>query len=179
MIAIRPARIEGDVAFIPLTRGNEAVIDAADVALTAGYRWFSHAGRHTVYASRNEKVGERRSMVLLHRVILSAPAGMLVDHIDGDGLNNRRSNLRLATAAENCRNQRLHKDSSSGLKGVSWHESANKWVAQIWANGKNNYLGVFSCPERAHAAYLEAAKKFHGNFAAHLGASKNIGGANL
>src|ERR1043165_3940616 len=87
----------------------------------------------------------------------------LVDHIDGNGLNNRRSNLRLATYAQSSMNRGRNIKNSSGYKGVDLKDG--KWRAEIQVSRKKVYLGRFSTPEEAYAAYCEAAKKYHGEFA--------------
>ena len=161
----RAIRIEGDVAYIKLTKGCEAVIDVADVPLVEGRNWYASSSKHTVYARRDEKLGDGRARISLHRIVIGAEPGVLVDHIDGNGLNNRRSNLRLATNAENMRNARGHLDSASGAKGVSWHKGAAKWRAAIMADRQEHYLGLFDTVESAHAAYCDAAKRLHGQFA--------------
>lgn len=89
----------------------------------------------------------------------------LIDHIDGNKSNNRISNLRAATKAENCRNKRIHANNTSGYKGVSWHKATGKWMASIMTNGKTVHLGVFSDPTEAHEAYTQAARDMHGEFA--------------
>jgi hypothetical protein len=93
------------------------------------------------------------------------PHGMDIDHINGDGLDNRWSNLRLATRAENIRNSRTKATNTSGFKGVSWHKRDRKWQAHIKINGRSKNLGLFEAPEDAHAAYVAAAQKYHGEFA--------------
>lgn len=92
------------------------------------------------------------------------PDGWL-DHIDGDGLNNRITNLRRATCAENARNRRRPRTNSSGLKGAVWHKKAGRWQAQLKLEGKAKYLGLFDTAEEAHAAYLSAANEFYKQFA--------------
>ena len=164
-IVIRPIRIEGNVAYIPLTQGYEAIIDAADVALVGGFNWHANAQSHTVYAVRFEQRGGKRAMVRLHRAILGAPVGMNGDHVDGDGLNNRRSNLRLATKTENNRNARRSVRNTSGFKGVSWDKPRRKWRADIKVSGRSKHVGYFDTPKAAHAAYCEAATRLHGEFA--------------
>jgi hypothetical protein len=84
-----------------------------------------------------------------------------LDHIDGDPSNNRLSNLREATHAENQQNRTRHADNTSGFMGVSWHDRDRKWHAQIRVAGKKRYLGSFDCPEQAHAAYLAAKAQHH------------------
>jgi hypothetical protein len=88
-----------------------------------------------------------------------------VDHINAVKDDNRFSNLREATCSQNMHNQGKRKHNTSGFKGVSYHKAARKWTAQIKVNWKCNYLGLFKTPEEAHAAYCEAAKKHHGEFA--------------
>jgi hypothetical protein len=107
----------------------------------------------------------RWSAARMHREIFGACDGQLVDHVDGDGLNNRRSNLRIATRAENNRNAAVRKDNTSGFKGVHWHKGDGRWQAQIRVAGKRIRLGAFDTPEAAHAAYCEAAARYHGAFA--------------
>lgn len=165
MKTLRPIRIDGYSAFIPLTKGYEAVVDAADVPLVGQYNWHAHGNRHWVYAYRNVKRGNKVTKIMLHRIIMRAPDGMMVDHADGDGLNNRRSNLRLATNSENQRNRRPCPASSSNLKGVTWHAGVSKWQAQIKLNGRSKYLGLFATQEAAHAAYSQAASELFGDFA--------------
>jgi hypothetical protein len=158
---------------IQLTQGYSTVIDAIDSDL-AGLRWGTHTEKYTCYARRNERVAGQRTRlipVMLHRVILARMLGRelvkgeMCDHIDGNGLNNTRSNLQLATIAENNHNARIRQDNTSNFKGVCWHKAAAKWTAQIQVNGKHKYLGLFATPEEAHEAYCKAAKELHGEFA--------------
>lgn len=88
---------------------------------------------------------------------------MHVDHINGDGLDNTRNNLRAVTPAENLRNQRLRKDNTSGFKGVSRHEG--RWRARVRVDGKYTHVGLFDSAEDAARAYDEAARNMHGIFA--------------
>ena len=163
--AVRTIRVEGDLAYVPLTRGYEAVIDAADVPLVEGRNWYAKQRTHTVYACRSQWSGGADVTVRMHRVIAAAPDGMDVDHIDGDGLNNRRSNLRHATRSENNCNRRAALKNASGLKGVSWNKANKKWLAQIRFHKQKKHLGYFNTPEEAHAAYCAAANVLHGEYA--------------
>jgi hypothetical protein len=88
-----------------------------------------------------------------------------IDHIDANGLNNRWSNLREATKSENQHNRGKQRNNTSGFKGVSWHKRDRKWQAEIWLNGRKKSLGGFDDAAAAHAAYCDAAQKFHGGFA--------------
>ena len=160
---VRPIRIDGDLAYVTLTQGYEAVIDAADVPLVAAWNWYAIKDGNTVYAQRSG-LDSGRSTVRLHRVLMGEPNGLLVDHRDGDGLNNRRANLRLATCQQNVQNARISKRNTSGLKGVSWRKTNGKWHAQIKVNGRQLNLGYFPTPESAHAAYCKASATLHGEF---------------
>lgn len=99
---------------------------------------------------------------MLGRVI---PKGMVIDHIDNNPWNNSLSNLRLATRSQNNMNRSMDSRNKSGFKGVSWSKECNKWVAQIGANKKHYHLGVFDDPQKAHEAYVDAAKRLHKEFA--------------
>ncbi len=162
---IRQIRVEGDIAYVQLTLGKEAVIDAADIPLVDGINWQAHFHRNTFYAKAKARhpVTGKASTKRLHRVIMGNPAGVQIDHKDGDGLNNRRSNLRPATNAENGRNRSIQKNNTSGFNGV--HKSGKAWVASIRVDGRRINLGRFAAPELASAAYNDAAKMYFGEFA--------------
>jgi HNH endonuclease len=162
----RPIRIEGDVAFVPLTKGAEAVIDAQDVDLVGPFNWFLR-GRTSVsrgYAARNKRaVG--RGTTFLHSDLLYPAQGEEVDHINGDTLDNRRRNLRIATRTGNVRNAPLRLDNTSGLKGVRWHPPSRKWCCTIVVNYKHVHLGLFDDKGLAAAIYDAAAVYYFGEFA--------------
>lgn len=160
----RPIRIDGDLAYVPLTQGYEALIDAADVALVAGRNWTAHVRQHTVYAKGTSVVNGRRVVIYMHRVIVGAPVEMSVDHCDSNGLNNRKCNLRLATHAQNMRNRRPTKGLSSPLKGVRLHKRTGQWRASITLERKVYHLGLFDTEADAHAAYADASRVMHGTF---------------
>lgn len=102
----------------------------------------------------------------LHRFIMNAVDGEFVDHREPSAtLDNRKSNLRKCTKAENTRNQRMHRDNRSGFKGVTFCKKTGRWRALICANYKVHHLGRFDTPELAHAAYCKAADDLHGEFA--------------
>lgn len=155
----RPIRIEGDLAYIPLTKGYVATIDATDAHLVDDFNWRSLVVSHLVYA-----VTGNANATLLHRLITSAPDGVYVDHKNRDGLDNRRDNLRLATPAQNQHNQRTNTANHSGFKGVHFHKNGGKWRAQILVNGTRVSLGLYDTPEAAHSAYCAASSTMHGEF---------------
>lgn len=164
---IRLIRIEGDVAYVPLTQGYEAIIDAADVPLVEGFNWCTtstKSGKGGPYAQRHNTNRMRRTTVQMHREILGGIEELEVDHVDGNGLNNTRKNLRLATRAQNARNIGIPKHNTSGFKGVSYVAAYNKWTAQIKANGYKFHLGTYETAEAAHAAYMAASNILHGEF---------------
>jgi hypothetical protein len=161
----RPIRIEGDLAYITLTRGYETVIDAADVHLVAEFQWAvcPRPGKST-YAMRTDGRGGKKRSVFFHRVLMGEPLDMRVDHIDCNGLNNRRSNLRLATISQSNHNSRTPRHNTSGLKGVSWHKREKKWSSYINVNRQRHHLGLHATADLAHAAYCEASARLHGEF---------------
>jgi AP2 domain len=143
---------------ITLTRGYVTVIDNEDRTITDDRTWHAHLvpHRNTVYACT--KINSRHT--LLHRLLADWAE---VDHADGDGLNNRRSNLRDGTGLRNKANKGLQANSTSGFKGVS--RRGAKWGAFIKVNRKQVYLGLFGTPEDAAAAYDRAAVRYFGEYA--------------
>jgi len=154
---------------IPLTKGYVALIDPIDSDL-ASLRWHVVISPRskTVYARHKEYPSE--NYWSLHRIILARILARpllpkeQVDHIDGDGLNNQRSNLRSATVAKNQRNRSMQKNNTSGYKGVSLHKQSGKWQASVGINGVLKYLGLYDTPEIAYAVYCEAARELHQDF---------------
>jgi hypothetical protein len=164
-------RIEGDIAFIPLTQGHEAIIDASDLPLVSQHRWWASVRRRAdgsvsaVYARRDgTKVNGRAPVIYLHRFVSGAACDVDVDHSDGNGLNNRRSNLRVASRAQNIRNAKKRRDNKSGAKGVWQDPRYGTWQASITVNRKRVHLGSFRSLDAAAAAYAEASKLHHGEF---------------
>lgn len=133
----------------------EVKYDPEDAALLAPYgRWYIHMRGRWGYACTNVG-GRKRRRIAMHRLITGAPPELVVDHINGDTLDNRRSNLRIVTLRENAQNTAAHRDSKSGLRGVAWDKSAGRWRA----NALGKRLGYFDDPLAAHAAavaYLRA-----------------------
>ncbi len=146
---------------IPLTQDKFTVVDDDVYQWASKHKWCAHRDRGVFYAIRKE----RGNIVRLHREIMKASDGVHVDHISGDGLDNRRGNLRLCTHAENQRNRGSQSNNTSGFKGVSWNKSSGKWMAKIKVDGKAVHLGYFASKEDAARAYDTAATKYHGEFA--------------
>lgn len=164
---------ESNTYRIPVDGGLFAVVDACDVDLAECY-WLvdRKPNRDAVYLFRNlPRVDGRRKREYLHRVILSRALGReltrheLTDHIDRDGLNCRRSNLRLADYTQNGANAKQRVTSQSPHKGVDWHARANKWRARIHVEGREIHLGLFEHLNDAIRAYMHAAHRHFGEFA--------------
>jgi len=160
--------IQGDLVTVKITKGFETTITLDDIVLCE-YRWSASVMRDSCYVVRCERFNGSKHSLFLHRAILQRVLGRkllpseIVDHKDGNPLNNRRDNLRLATKVDNQRNSRKPKNNTSGYKGVYKH--AGRWVAMIRTNENKKHLGRFDTPEEAYEAYCEAAKKYHGEFA--------------
>lgn len=143
-----------------------AKIDEIDSDLVS-FKW----GFLNGYAVRSISVNGKGTRLFMHRVILerslerSLLEGEVSDHINGNPLDNRRVNLRLATKAQNAMNRGINANSKSGYKGVSHHKSSGRWNAMIGINGKQKSLGYFNTPEEAAQAYNESALELHGEFA--------------
>lgn len=151
---------------ITLSKGKEALVDADMYEYLTRWRWCARLLKrtNTYYASRTSS-GRAFQM---HREVLGVAHGdpRVVDHINGDGLDNRRSNLRIASRQDNCRNSKKPRTNTSGLKGVSFRKDNKKWASYICIGaGKQIHLGMFESAVAAHAAYCEAAKIYHGEFA--------------
>lgn len=103
--------------------------------------------------------------ILMHHVVLGIEREVRIDHRNGNGLDNRKVNLRPCTHSQNLQNQRKRKDNTSGYKGVAWHPGARKWYAYIQVEKKRLHLGLFANPVEAAQAYDAAARLHFGEFA--------------
>ena len=148
---------------VPLSQNNYTIISWQVAELDS--KCLDSGG----YAVRHNPAG--KANICLHRVVMGRVLGRaleeykFVDHIDGDKLNNRRENLRLVTSKQNSRNRHISKNNTSGSKGVTFLAKREKWLAQIWHQGKYMNLGLYDSTELAAHAYNEAALKYHGEHA--------------
>lgn len=153
---------------IPLTQGKVTLVDDADYEWLSRFKWkllIPNKRNHNLYAYRQVCKNGKVSNIWMHREILGTPEGFDTDHINHDGLDNRRANLRIATIPQNHWNQRHIKKTNSGFKGVHWSKTNKQWIARICLNGKRLFLGGFRDRIEAAKAYNEAAIKFCGGFA--------------
>lgn len=149
---------------IPLKHEPKTVIDEADFGLVAAAGpWHLWPCNGKTYARRitSDETGQQKFQGL-HTFLTGWP---LVDHIDGDGLNNRRANLRPATHAQNSANQKRSSRNRSGFKGVHYYHRTSSWRAYIGVGGKQRHLGYFSTAEEAARIYDAAALELFGEFA--------------
>ncbi len=147
---------------IPLTKGYFTKVDDEDFFKFAIYRWHAHItpGRRDHVTARSWS-GNLTGCKYLHRLIMNAPEGMNIDHINHDPLDNRKKNLRICTQQENMFNQRMRIDNKSGYVGVHWHPESKKWRARIYTNKKGKSLGLFTSRKEASRAYKKAKKSDH------------------
>lgn len=160
---VRQIQIDGNVAYVPLTRGMAATVSLEDLPLVAGRNWCAQRWRDGFYAVSREK-GSRKN-VLMHRLILGAPAGTEVDHVNRDTLDNRRGNLRPATSTQNKFNQTRRRDNTSGHKGVSFCKQTGMWRATAKGDGRQVSLGRHETVEAAAAAYRSYCVQARGEYA--------------
>lgn len=151
---------------IQLTQGFVTIVDDEEFENLAGYRWFAHRGKTTVYAyRRGPRTPGKQPCILMHRVIARASGDQDVDHRDGDGLNNQRTNLRLANDSQNAANRTRLTSNTSGRRGVTWHRKLRRWQVSIKKSRKAIYLGLFDDLDDAARAYDVAARELFGEFA--------------
>ena len=150
---------------IPLGHGKEAIVDDTDYDWLTQWTWRASSKRHGHrYATRTD---ENNCTVSMHRVIMQPSDDMQVDHINQNGLDNRRKNLRIATHSQNLANRKRHKNNTSGYMGV-WKDNRRRrkpWRAEVRFHNKKYTCGAHATPEEAAHAYDAMARKLHGEFA--------------
>ena len=143
---------------------KKVLIDSDDIEKVKAHTWFVNKHRDIFYVRTHATINNVRTLLRLHRFIMDARPGEIVDHINGNGLDNRKCNLRICSLQENNHNCKKPRHNTSGYKGVYWHKLCKKWGAQIRVNKKELHLGLFDTKEKAYDAYCEASKKYHGEF---------------
>lgn len=152
---------------IELTQGKIALVDDEDFDYLSSFRWHAIQCKHSPdlwYAVHQESKPKRRR-ISMHSLLMPHRDGHVVDHVSGDGLDNRRSNLRYATPKENMQNQKRHSDSKSPYKGIWRAPRCDRWGVQIYHNKKRHYLGLFKDPVDAARVYDFVARQVFGPFA--------------
>lgn len=156
-----------DMKTIELSQGKVALVDDADYDGLSKFKWHAIKGQSTWYAVRNAPIcadhKNPRTTVQMHRVILSAKRGQFVDHANGNGLDNRKENIRICDKSQNAMNRRVPKHNVAGIKGVRFDHG--HWDARICVHGKNIYLGRFDTSAEATRAYNAGARRYFGEFA--------------
>jgi hypothetical protein len=147
---------------IQLTQGKVSIIDEADFELVNKFKWHARRQKDCFYAEARYK----NTTISMHRYILGLKdKGTVVDHKDGDGLNNQRSNLRPCTHGQNMANRRASKNKSSQFLGVTWNKRKSRWRVFIQKDNKPLFLGQFKDEHEAALAYNHKAVELHGEFA--------------
>lgn len=145
-----------------MIHGEVVLVDDEDYDLVNRYKWHCAKRNHTTYAAGSTRGNEGEIILLLmHRLIMNTPKGMQTDHINGNGLDNRKQNLRIASPAENSKNRQVR----GKMKGFSFQNSTNSFFAYIYTDSKRINLGYFTSEVAAACAYDYAAKKYHKDFA--------------
>jgi len=155
----------GDLAMkrIPLTKGKFALVDDDDFERLNRHKWYASCPKWTSYAARRDS---NRKVVRMHRIIMNTPPGLFTDHINGNGLDNRKCNLRVCTLSQNNRHRRKGAGpTSSRFKGVSIRRPTNNWQAAICFNSKDINLGYFEDEIEAAKAYDAKARELFGEYA--------------
>lgn len=155
---------------IPLTQGKFAIVDDEDYNALNQFKWHTEKRYNHLYATRTLRVDEifPNTSIKMHRQIMSAKGGEFVDHKNGNGLDNRKQNLRLSkTLNGNCQNRGTSKNNTSGYKGVYKTKNLKipKWIARINAKRKIYYLGIYKDPREAAIVYDSACRILHGEYA--------------
>jgi len=151
---------------IKLTKSKFALIDNSDYKLISKFKWHTHFDGYNYYAARNVSASKNngtRTTISMHVSLLGKIKNKEIDHIDGNGLNNQRKNLRWATHSQNLRNREIQSNNKSGYKGVSLH-SCGKWRAYCYLNKKQYHLGLFKNKKLADDAYKNFAQKHYKQF---------------
>ena len=153
-----------EARIIQLTKGYQVVVDAADYEHLSQWKWHACVGSKHVYAMRNSRPDDngKRRHIMMHSELCPVEPGFFVDHINGNGLDNRRENLRAVTKTQNMWNRA--RNAGVRHKGVYWHKQHRKWVATIQVNKRRIHIGLFHDENEAAAAYAARAALEFGEF---------------
>ena len=146
---------------IKLTRGAFALVDDEDFDRLNAFKWHAQGHPESMYACNRRTI--KRPCIYMHRMLF--PDWQYIDHINGNGLDNRRCNLREATKSQYGANRGPNRNNTTGYKGVCWNVGRKKWIAQLRAQGVDRMTGQFDSAEEAARAYDRAAVKAFGEFA--------------
>jgi hypothetical protein len=154
-----------DFAVVTLSKGQQAVVDAADLVFLNGHSWYAikRAAGGGFYAATTPFFIDGIRYSLMHRALLLAPPGIHIDHINRDPLDNRRRNLRFCTISENAANRVGHRLNRNGFRGVT--KQGHRFSSKIKVRGKEKFLGTFPTAEEAGRAWDMAAREHFGEFA--------------
>lgn len=142
---------------IPISKGKVALIDKEDFELVSKHNWY--------FTGKYARCGHKPNH-LMHRLIMGIPTnGMTIDHINRNGLDNRRNNLRIVTVSQNNINRGISRRNTSGYTGVHWHSRRKKWIAVLQIDKKKIALGIFDTKEEAIKCRKEGEKKHYKEFA--------------
>lgn len=153
------------MAKLYLTNGTAVLVDDEDLERLLPYKWAEHRTTDHLTSYARAEVNGKKDRRLMHRMILDAPRGSDIDHINGDGLDNRKVNLRLATRSQNMHNQRNRRNNTSGFKGVTLDSRNGRWRGRVMLERRSVSLGYFATKEEAAAVVRAARQKLHGDFA--------------
>jgi hypothetical protein len=154
--------MEGRMTEVRVAKGLVALIDDENLSLVMPYRWRENKYGYAV--SEIYGPDSTKKVVFMHRLITNAVKGQIVDHINRDRLDNRRSNLRFVDKSQNRWNQGVRKDSNTGIKGVGWDATNKSWRVRFNARGITHWIGRFKDLETAKSEYLKAVLEVHGEF---------------
>jgi HNH endonuclease/AP2 domain len=152
--------------YIKLTKGKRTVVDDEDYEWLNKMKWYLMTDNYAVRRTLVSVDGLPRKIIWMHRLIINCPEKMQTDHVNGNGLDNRKENLRICTHQENSMNQKTQKrNKTSKYKGVYKRSDCNRWCASVVKDQKYFYLGLFKTENEAVKAYNNEAKKLFGEFA--------------
>jgi hypothetical protein len=145
---------------IKLTKGYETIVDDETYKWAKHWKWCFQIGKNGHYAIHTLNQNKKTYRVRLHYLVIGVPLpGMVIDHINGNTLDNRAENLRFVTYQGNSLNKKMHREGR--LPGIAWRNDRKKWRVYITINHKEKYIGLFNTEQEAHEAYMKAFNEIH------------------